>query len=721
MRKLCIALGVAALSCWVASADTVAPDRVFEARPVAGKITLQDQLTTKGVKQVRPTQFVGHKHVQYGGGTSGGVGIAVDDLVYDNTTTATGYATSDVVGAVIGDDVRMLGSGLLKELAFSIYNAEDNTATLETVDIEVRILDLDEVELIALDLGTFDLTDSGAEPGLEPGYSVGYTVSGLEDAEFTMPARAIVALVFSSPVPSAGIVELGQSMYDPPTVGSSVDGFYLDNGVDEPGFYWFNGDPVANFFLAAVVDIDSTVAYSNTTNDTGYATADPPGTYFGDDLSLVTGGTVDAVSFSIVHFSGTAPITELKADIQFARPDDPIGQLIGPVVTRTLSFGTEGLPANYGATFTIQDLRSLGIVLNQQRVVLKVKLYDRVGGSAASEVGPFIMGEPTIGSSMDQFWYEVGGVGDWYWFGGTLPANFYFEVSIINPIEFGLPVTVMPQVYSGGNPADATFWVDPPPSGQNNLQQTPVVLEYSTAQTVDFVLDDGYAGYPAGTLGLPGHTFIKWFFRGGDTGYYQNFDTIASVLNTGSYDEMQIVFDTFLSVDATVDGVAATKFITITPNGLNGNYSGNTPRTNLRFDPIDPTDLTNNYYEWVTLEAPAAPAGQAITYLLTYQDGTTTVFTPAEATPGRVSLRVEAFKTAVAQYTTVPTVVCGDTNCDGVVDTADIDNFVYVVVNGVAAPGCPDSLEAADTNGDGVVDTADIDSFVVAVINGGCL
>ena len=68
----------------------------------------------------------------------------------------------------------------------------------------------------------------------------------------------------------------------------------------------------------------------------------------------------------------------------------------------------------------------------------------------------------------------------------------------------------------------------------------------------------------------------------------------------------------------------------------------------------------------------------------------------------------------------VETVVCGDTNCDGVVDTADIDNFVYVVVNGAPAPGCPTSLQAADTNGDGVVDTADIDSFVAAVVGGGC-
>jgi hypothetical protein len=67
-----------------------------------------------------------------------------------------------------------------------------------------------------------------------------------------------------------------------------------------------------------------------------------------------------------------------------------------------------------------------------------------------------------------------------------------------------------------------------------------------------------------------------------------------------------------------------------------------------------------------------------------------------------------------------PSFICADTNCDGAVDTADIDNFVYVVVNGTAAPGCPSSLLAADTNEDGAVDTADIDSFVAAVVAGGC-
>ena len=62
----------------------------------------------------------------------------------------------------------------------------------------------------------------------------------------------------------------------------------------------------------------------------------------------------------------------------------------------------------------------------------------------------------------------------------------------------------------------------------------------------------------------------------------------------------------------------------------------------------------------------------------------------------------------------------GDLNCDGAVDTADIDAFVLALVDpvGYAAvfPGC--DIMLADMNGDGAVDTADIDGFVAAIIGG---
>jgi hypothetical protein len=70
----------------------------------------------------------------------------------------------------------------------------------------------------------------------------------------------------------------------------------------------------------------------------------------------------------------------------------------------------------------------------------------------------------------------------------------------------------------------------------------------------------------------------------------------------------------------------------------------------------------------------------------------------------------------------LPASQCADVNCDGAVDTGDIDAFVQALVDpaGYAAayPGC--NILNADANGDGVVDTADIDLFVAAIISGGC-
>jgi hypothetical protein len=66
--------------------------------------------------------------------------------------------------------------------------------------------------------------------------------------------------------------------------------------------------------------------------------------------------------------------------------------------------------------------------------------------------------------------------------------------------------------------------------------------------------------------------------------------------------------------------------------------------------------------------------------------------------------------------------ICGDTNCDGVVDFFDIDPFVTALVGGQAdwetQFGC-DYVIANDINQDGVVDFFDIDPFVSLLVGGG--
>ena len=100
-----------------------------------------------------------------------------------------------------------------------------------------------------------------------------------------------------------------------------------------------------------------------------------------------------------------------------------------------------------------------------------------------------------------------------------------------------------------------------------------------------------------------------------------------------------------------------------------------------------------------------------------------------DVTLGNVTMDVPGFGVVTVQVTSIrlagtvsatPLAALGDMNCDGAVDTADIDGFVLALVDpaGYAAafPDCDPTL--ADCNGDGSVDTADIDAVVAAVIGG---
>ncbi|TWT44655.1 hypothetical protein RAS1_10700 [Phycisphaerae bacterium RAS1] len=130
------------------------------------------------------------------------------------------------------------------------------------------------------------------------------------------------------------------------------------------------------------------------------------------------------------------------------------------------------------------------------------------------------------------------------------------------------------------------------------------------------------------------------------------------------------------------------------------------------FDPCDPDCIT------IT---PAGPGEQWIIIVVnpfnTAGEGEYAAV-PCGSDEGEYSLEVNG--------TCAPPCVCGDSNCDGVVNILDI-NFFVAAVQGQAAwtalhggsPTCSYCC-SNDTNGDGVVNILDINSFVAAVSSGGC-
>lgn len=81
---------------------------------------------------------------------------------------------------------------------------------------------------------------------------------------------------------------------------------------------------------------------------------------------------------------------------------------------------------------------------------------------------------------------------------------------------------------------------------------------------------------------------------------------------------------------------------------------------------------------------------------------------------GGISIVVGFWNTTESDQVSLP----GDTNCDALINTEDIEPFVLALTN-VAAyqaafPDC--DLNNADINGDGNVNTTDIDPFVALLI-----
>ncbi|HOO15638.1 MAG: hypothetical protein KBH81_00360 [Phycisphaerae bacterium] len=94
---------------------------------------------------------------------------------------------------------------------------------------------------------------------------------------------------------------------------------------------------------------------------------------------------------------------------------------------------------------------------------------------------------------------------------------------------------------------------------------------------------------------------------------------------------------------------------------------------------------------------------------------------PALYVGGGFRLAGEVLSDDFAIWRCAPNYLPGDANCDGAVDTFDIDPFVLALVNPTAYraefPEC--LIENADVNHDGTVNVFDIDPFVALLTQAG--
>jgi hypothetical protein len=161
--------------------------------------------------------------------------------VYNNTANFTNYFYPISDGEILGDTVD-LASGPRGMTEISLLIGANPGGGPGTADTTISVHGGDDPTDPLL--FTTTLADQN--------YAVGFNTVTVHTPYVTLPDTITWTVAFSNRV-DAG--ELGPLIYDPPTVGSSDDYFWLNGAT-----LWFGGDPVANFGaeIKAVVPEPST-------------------------------------------------------------------------------------------------------------------------------------------------------------------------------------------------------------------------------------------------------------------------------------------------------------------------------------------------------------------------------------------------------------------------------------------------------------------------------
>jgi hypothetical protein len=165
-------------------------------------------------------------------------------VYYDNTYPPVTAAYSQSTAAEIGDDLLMTNTEALylDSVGFSVYNSSSAAGPLTRADLTLKFYNWD-AEISSYTLAGSLFYDDVAFTGMLPGYFTWFDITGIYVPTVTeiLLTNDILATLTVSDW-QGGTNRVGQILTDPPTIGSSGDVFYRDGG-----WYWFGGNPVANF------------------------------------------------------------------------------------------------------------------------------------------------------------------------------------------------------------------------------------------------------------------------------------------------------------------------------------------------------------------------------------------------------------------------------------------------------------------------------------------
>ena len=423
MKKLSLAIGMAALCCLAVNADTgVTPTR--QAKP-AGDMTLPVKVARFADRPEPVTGYLGH----IGGGSTS----RVIETTYDNTSNWTWLGVGLPIGTEFGDELMMTGEGQLTNFSFSIANYD--TADLYTVEIELKFYD-DEMDFIGgYDLGTVSFQRPGGLPG--GGWSTTFDDIDLTAAGIYLPDNVVCTQVFTNPIGSGPgfISSLGPLIFDPPTVGASEDSYYW-NGA----WYSFHGSPVANFYYK--VDMKNPApppppVYDNSTGSNQGGVAVAVGCWLGDDITFedygsppapswaLNGGMLDKLQWTFWNYNPAAdPAGVISADWTVEFFDRSDTSIIVGTHSWHLDYGGDPLAAGYYTTWSAHGLKAtarIALPRGWYGIRCKATNVEWEAGKTPGQIGQIRYWPPSVGNSDNRIWVD----GTWLYYPGTASAFLY--------------------------------------------------------------------------------------------------------------------------------------------------------------------------------------------------------------------------------------------------------------------------------------------------------
>jgi len=159
--------------------------------------------------------------------------------VYDNTLSPANFGVSSTdLAAQWGDELMTIGTGILDQNVFSIFNSGSSAGPLLTATVSVSFFDFTTSTFLG---GYSGNVNFGA--GLNPGFYALVTFTGLGALAINLNSTDIV-VIQTVTAKTGAANRLGIASLNPPTVGSSPSYMYINaSTIGPPGFYTFPNGP----------------------------------------------------------------------------------------------------------------------------------------------------------------------------------------------------------------------------------------------------------------------------------------------------------------------------------------------------------------------------------------------------------------------------------------------------------------------------------------------